>query len=268
MEYCTVCGPAFSPNVRYARQVSESSALDARYWAALTEVGERNNQESARLLEEKLESTSSAVINLDVETAIQLMSLDKALYSTYEKLVDGDARMAADFPNDRRRTSIGSAFFGSKASEIRYAALSLDGNGLASYGKITLRLRDIAVRGRASLLECNTYMFAEQHRIKVGDGPPPGYQSDWAGRGRLGVAKLASKLTSRMTDGQYAKLLLNSTGDRSTDEFIEVHIYGKISVRAFESAVLPKSGSTPTENANLDRLKEELDRRGITWTNR
>lgn len=267
VEHCAVCGTALPPpNVRNARRDSERSALDTRYKAAIVESNNRGNQDSVSLLEQKLTNTSGAVINLDVETAIQLMSSNRALYTTYEKLLAGDARIAADFPNDRRRASIGGTFFGSKAAEIRYAALSLDGNGLVSYGKITLRLRDIAVQGRASLLECNTYVFAERHRIIAGDGPPPGYQSDWTGRARLGVAKLASKLTSRMTDGQYAKLLLNSIGDRSTDEFIEVHIYGQISANAFESAVLPTSGSTPTENANLDRLKEELDRRGITWT--
>ena len=47
------------------------------------------------------------------------------------------------------------ALFPGYKEQIRFAALSLDGKGLSSYGECTLILRDHMIAHRASVLEGN-----------------------------------------------------------------------------------------------------------------
>src|SRR5947199_10731413 len=73
----------------------------------------------------------------------------------------------------RRRVGVEGTFFGTYGEKIRYAALSLDGTGLKSYGEYSIRLWEIAIKDRTSLLEENTYDFVEHHGIIAGHSGPP-----------------------------------------------------------------------------------------------
>lgn len=71
--------------------------------------------------------------------------------------VSGQVRRAAELENDRQRRMVDALLFGGYADQIRFAALSLDGIGLRSYGKgglsYGLCLGDVAIAKRASLLQ-------------------------------------------------------------------------------------------------------------------
>jgi len=75
---------------------------------------------------------------------------------------DAKSRVREVGVDDARRRSVESILFGSYGEEIRYAALSLGGLGLVSYGPITMVMSEPAIAQRASLLEYNSFQFVEQ----------------------------------------------------------------------------------------------------------
>jgi hypothetical protein len=82
----------------------------------------------------------------------------------------------------------------------------------------------------------------EHHSLGAKTPIPPGFRSDWTNRSRLAVAKLEASLDVGIQKQGFAKLLLCSTGDYKTDEFMEVHIFGTFDFNAVEciSGPLPK----------------------------
>ncbi len=253
------------PNVRLAERAQEKEALRKRYEEAKVAAEARGVKD--RLAEfERAVSMAGAVINISIDNADSLLANDKTLYSNYRLQVDGEVRMVAELENDVKRTAVECSFFGSTAKDIRYAALSLDGVGLRSYGEISLRLKEIAVETRASLLECNTYTFVKRHPFWAGSMPEAGYRATWQGKAELAVAKCGAMIERQTTQAAFARLVLRSSGSREDDEFIEIHIHGKISLQAFEAAVLPKAGGTPTKDQKLNVIRDRLDKLGIRCT--
>jgi hypothetical protein len=155
--------------------------------------------------------------------------------------------------------------FGGYAAEIRYAALSLDGRGLKSFGSYAIKLREVTIIERATLLEDNSYQFIWKHNIQPREDIPPGYKATWRERHKLAVAKLAGQISSGTTEQEHSKILLFSEGDRATDEFIEVHIYGRFDNKAIESVKGISTISGKYERASLSIIKDHLKSAGKAW---
>lgn len=145
--------------------------------------------------------------------------------------VKGQLRKPAEFESDRHRLTVEGVMFGSYGENIRYAALSLDGAGLRSYGSYSLRFREVAINRRATLLEENSYVFVEKHGMTAGKEIPSGYRSTWEEREKLALAKLAQRITPASSEGDFPGILLFSEGDYKTDDFIEIHIYGLLTLK-------------------------------------
>ena len=111
----------------------------------------------------------------------------------------------------------------------------MDGAGLSSFGPCAIRLREVVVDERATLLEGNSYHFISKHNIRPGEDIPPGYSAAWRERHKLAVAKLATQISPGTTEQEHSKILLFSEGRRDTDEFIEVHIYGGFDNKALST---------------------------------
>jgi len=63
-------------------------------------------------------------------------------------------------------------------------------------------------------------------------------------------------------------LLLHSDGDRETDRFIEIHIYGPFDRQAIVAAVIPqpdKSCKNKGERYTQLAITDLLEERGIPW---
>lgn len=264
-EFCPKCGQhAGFPNVKEAERVEETDALERRYAKAISDAGARSDSVIVREFETSLQH-SYAVINAEPEFVEQLLTSSRNLYATYALQVRSQVRRIAAPENDKERRSVEAAFFGSYAEEIRYAALSLGGPGVISYGSLALHLADDAIGHRATLLEQNTYHFCQTHDIRLLGPIPYGYRAAWGNRGKLAVAKLAHRLTAATPHHQFPALLLRSSGDRAKDEFIEVHIYGRISEASVE-AVAGVTSAGRSRKANIVRkIKEILKRKRRLW---
>lgn len=264
-EKCATCGRfAGAPNVRSAQRQEEADALERRYLAAINRSHITGTDASLMMFDVDMELTC-AVVNVELDFLFQFINDDRMTFSNYDLSVKGQTRKPAKARHDRHRRAIGAMLFGHYAEQIRYAAMSLDGGGLESFGPYAIRLRDVSVADRASLLEDNSYNFIPKHNLHPGEQIPPGYVATWRERHKLAVAKLAERISAGTTEQEHSRILLSSTGDRATDECIEVHIYGGFDNKAIESV----RGSSPTrgkyELATISIVKDYLSRSGKAW---
>ena len=251
---CPTCGTYLGPpNVRATGKREEREALEARYLAALEQSKIDGCESEVVDFDESMRKTS-AVVNVDLDFLYTFITNEKALYTTYELGVEGQARIPAQPEDDSDRRTVGAIIFSKNAKEMRYAALSLDGAGLKSYGPYALRFKEITIAGRATLLEENSYSFVSKHNVKSLREIPPGYRALWDERNKLAVAKLSGKVSAGTTEAEHSKILMADTGDRATDEFIEIHIYGRFNIDSIESV---RGSSSITEKIKkLKKLKK------------
>jgi hypothetical protein len=261
-EKCSRCGMFLGfPNVNECSQKEELEALEKRYQEKVELAAEKGEEDKRIEFEEEVKK-SKAVINVDLDYLHFFIVGKHSLYSTYQLQTEGETRDYTRSEFDKERLGIEGTLFGSYGEEIRYAALSLDGSGLKSYGDFTIALADEAVKLRTTLLEENSYGFIRRHKILAGDKIPRGYRAVWKDRQKLAVAKLIDKALLTKKEN-YATIVLESTGDRTKDEYIEVHIYGKIN----KEAILSVGGKSnvASEKDRVEKIKEYLKKSKKDW---
>jgi hypothetical protein len=196
---------------------------------------------------------SVAVICRSLGKVSELVSNDNELFATFYQLVGADARLPENNEWDRIRQAVESLLFPFYFTEIRFACLSLDGRGVSYYGGYCVTLKDASIRDRASVFEENCVVFMRGRRIA--DPLPVGYRAGWAKRGRLAVAKLGSKVSSRTLIGDFPSLLVNAA--QAEPDFVEVHIFGPVNRRAI-ARVVGMIPSRRQDKALLKSLKRKL----------
>jgi hypothetical protein len=264
-ERCPVCGADNGPlNLRFCYDPREKDALSKRYEDAWARARGGAYDSVLQRFEEVLRH-SVAVVNEKLEVLELLVTADRELYTNYNLQVGAQQRRPAAPDDDRRRRGVEAILFGRYGDHIRYAALSLDGRGVQSYGPFAIQLRQIAVRKRASVLEENCYQFVEIHGLKPGDPIPPGYRAAWAERHILAVAKLSHFLTPQTQDAEFAGLLLRSTQKRADDEFMEVHLYGGFNSQAVEAVTAEPSATRGVQRARLKVVRALVEKSGAKW---
>jgi len=83
---------------------------------------------------------------------------------------------------------------------------------------------------RATVFEANSTVFLKKRSYDL----PPGSRASWNERAKLGIAKLACEIDVITTPEQFPSILLRAGTTAEDDEFVEVHIWGPLSVRAVE----------------------------------
>jgi len=158
--------------------------------------------------------------------------------------------------NDADRRAVGGKLFGSFAEEIRYGVLSLDGTSLPNYGLVFLRLRSVAIAHRVSFLDENSYVFVNQHKLKVRDNLPAGYRSDWHDRGELAATKMEPTVMTGNSSADWARQLVVQGATRSNDMCVEAHIYGGFDAKAVEGVAFAHAGKSRSDRNDIALIKE------------
>lgn len=112
---------------------------------------------------------------------------------------------------------------------------------------------------RATVFDENTVVFMHRLQIPVTAELPAGHRAPWRERGRLAIAKLVNNITFSTTKADFPLLLLSDGLEPEDDQFVEVHIYGPISIRSIEKVSLKTRGSAVRRKA----LREKLSKLGI-----
>jgi RNA polymerase subunit RPABC4/transcription elongation factor Spt4 len=258
---CPHCGqPSLFPNVVIAH--SEQSSLQNRYdnaiSLALTSGAITNVNDFERTV-----NKSCAVVNRSLSELQRLVGSDFEVYATYYRLSEG-IRLQKGEEFDSLRQAADSIFFTGYAKEIRFAALSLDSLGLQNYGDCSWILREAMIEHRASVFEENTTLYYMNNaRIKGASDIPKGLRANWADRAKLCVAKLAAKIDTTTTPAQYSDILLHQGVTSSDDDFIEVHIFGPMTIRTIEEVTFTGKKKNKAEQAIIKGIKEKLGKYGV-----
>jgi len=262
---CPHCAqPSLYPNVQDAAEEDEREALAARHRQAIQDAETRGCGEVVRAFEVAAGSTV-AVLSRSLAEVERLASSDRQLYATYYQLLEAEVKLPDDNKWDLLRRLADETLFPGYKEKIRFAALSLDGAGLPSYGECSLVLREEMIAHRASLLEDNSALLMKKWAYTL----PAGWRATWPERALLCVAKLADRLLPETMEVEFAALLLRP-GSRLEDvDFVEVHIWGPMSSWTFERVVLSSARGGPTPGkARVKALRARLAAAGIALEER
>jgi hypothetical protein len=129
-----------------------------------------------------------------------------------------------------------------------------------NYGKCFIILRTEMIAHRASVFEENSVLFMKHQGIAMEDAHelPRGYRATWENRGQLCVAKLAAKIDGATLPDAYSGLLLQQGKTSEEDDFVEVHIWGPMTIRTVEEVTLnpreKRAARAITSRATRERL--------------
>lgn len=238
-ERCPHCGrPGYFWNVISADDVDERAALDRRYQATKADSVSRNADGCLQDFENAI-AASKAVIVRPEHDVLRLATSTRQLYSTYYQQIEAELRLPDGERWDALREIADTVLFPQYKKDIRFGAMSLDGIGVLNYGTCSITLRDEMISHRASVFEENSARFVEREGTKI----PKGYRAAWNDRARLCVAKLSGEIDSTTGSDKYSGLLLRQGTTSDDDEFVEVHIWGPMTVLTMEKVVITAPGS-------------------------
>jgi hypothetical protein len=242
--------------------MAEAPDLRIRYDQACVMLNDAGLDPARREIEE-IANSAKATLSVPVEFATQLFR-GNTLHQNYYSGDSGRARQSAARENDLIRRTVDGRLFGRIAEDLTMAALSPDGRGLRSYGQVFLEFHDLVVRHRGSLLVENSYDFYRRYADPTRE-MPKGLRAAWAERAELAVTKLAEPLMSSRLGVRCVDLLMEDSGDRAHDKFLEVHIFGPWDHQAIARVRGPSTLPNAYDNAQLDELRARLAALSIPW---
>lgn len=236
----------------------EKDALEIRYQAARNEAGKRRGESLVQQFEDAVAKQSRAVIGRSWEEINRLASSEKELYATFYSLVSAGVRIPNNSQWDQYRGRVDEALFLHYKEHIRFAALSLDDKGPINYGACFLILRSDMIAHRATVFEENLMLFIKKRNIGLMQELPAGYRALWQDRAKLAVAKLAASINSSTLPSDFCHVLLRNGATSGDDDFVEVHIYGSISIRTVEKVSIIRSERQ--KGARFKALQKNLNK--------
>jgi hypothetical protein len=256
---CPSCASfCWFPNVRKAEEAEELKALEERHQAAKAAAFGRDREAIFRAYEGSLVN-SVAVVCRSLDQVKALLSSESAVYISFYGQRSSGARRAEDTPIETQRETTDVRMFPSYNQEIRFAALSLDGKGVLSYGRCSLVLKSIAIARRATVFWENAVDFCNRVCPEQMKPIPPGYRATWPMRARLAAAKAEPDLDRQTTHEEFSRILLDG------NLFVEVHIYGPLNRHSFDRLLIPKS-SSKADRAIVSGIRDVIRKDGLGIT--
>jgi hypothetical protein len=254
---------AHFPNVLAAE--TERDVLNARYAEASADAADRGTEAVFMEFAKTVGTRSRAVMARPHAILLKLATSDHELYGTYHQEVATGTRP----PDDPRwhvlRVLSEEALFPTYKERIHFAALSLSDTGLTGYGDCSAVLREDLTAHRASVFEGNNVLWTLERDFRVSQllDLPKGYRAVWDDRGKLAATKTAPELGPNAESTEYQGLLLREGATPAEDVFVEVHVYGPLTVRALEQVTFTGTSKRRGARAIVRALKDKLTRFGV-----
>ncbi len=243
------------PNVRKAEEAEELKELEGRYQTARAAALGRD-REPVFLAYETALADSVAVVCRSLDDVKALLSSESAVYISFYRQRSSGGRRAEDTPIETQREATDVRVFPSYHQEIGFAALSLDGKGVLSYGRCSLVLKSIAIARRATVFWENTVEFCNRVCPEQMKPIPPGFRATWPMRVKLAAAKAEPELDRQTTHEEFSRILLDG------DLFVEVHIYGPLNRHSFDRLLIPKPAGK-ADRAMVSGIKDVIRKDGL-----
>lgn len=243
-----------------AEEPAEIAALERRYQAAKKDATARKADGALQDFENAL-SGSKAVIARSESEVLRLATSTRQLYGTYYQLIEAGLRLPDGDEWDVLRELADTVLFPHYKQEMRFGSLSLDGLGLPNFGECSIVLREEMIADRASVFEENSALFVERREIKISRKPnlPKGYRASWSERAKLCAAKLYRRIDSTTLPDKYSRILLKAGATSEDDEFVEVHIFGPMTVLTMERVII----MAPRASKRAKAIKSKLAKHNV-----
>ncbi|MGI9068194.1 MAG: hypothetical protein ACR2HX_17550 [Pyrinomonadaceae bacterium] len=234
-------------------------ALDERYRTATEEGADRGAEGSLQDFVVALGS-SQAVIARKQDDMFRLATSDNEIYGTFYNLTGAGLRLPEGSKWDILRGVVDSALFPNYREQIRFAALSLNGIGPTNYGEYSITLRTDMIAHRATVLEENSILFMAHHKVEIAEAHrlPEGYRATWSERVKLCIAKLSRLIGSVTKANEYPEILLRQGVTSVDEQFVEVHIFGPLTIRTIERVTLTQPKRV--NRATIKAIKAKLEK--------
>lgn len=266
MERCPHCfRPCLYPNVNAARRPEEVAELTKRYTEAFAKAS-AEGWDSALKDYEAAVVGSEAVISRSFAELQRLSYSEDEVYATFYQRVDAGLRLAGGDAWDRLRSIADNILFSEQNKRhIRFASLTLNGQGLPHYGDCSLLLREDMIVHRASAFEENSVMFMKRHNInaKADFEVPCGHRASWAERAKLAAIK--ARHHKSLQSASYANELQRAGADEKKDVFIEIHIWGSLTIRSIRKVTITRWRGHPPSDAELQVVTEKLSQYDVEF---
>ena len=261
---CPHCGrPSLFPNVTAASRQEERHTLLERYHDAWSGLISRGCESVARAFEKEIQSRSVAVIAIPHGSLLELSKSDLHLFSNHYKKIAAGLQIPSGSGWDPLRSVVEEKLFPAYKQDIHFAALSLDQVGLRNYGNCSVVLKTDLIAHRASLFEDNNVvLLAKTLKLHLNDELPLGFRSTWEDRHCLCIAKLCDDLKPHTIMAEFPSLLLNQAASTDDDRFIEVHVFGPMSLRTVDQVTVIDSARR-VPKAVLAEIQRMLDSSGV-----
>lgn len=240
--------------------------MQKKYEEAKNEAASRGAEKNVEEFEQAADKTR-AVINRPIREILKL--IDDEVYPTYYHLSEVIKPQTGE-KWDSLRQAADVVFFTGYHKEIRFAVLSMDSGGLKNYGDCSIVLREQMISRRATVFVANTTLYYMNNPdIRGAEDIPLGLRAVWNDRAKLCVVKLAEKLDKTTTPDHYSGILLHQGADSAEDDFIEVHIFGSMTIRTIEEIAFNPVPETLnkreklTRTAQIEGIKEKAEKYGV-----
>jgi hypothetical protein len=261
-QHCPHCDTVGEyPNVYLATQDQE--ALQQHHQEATTQANSRGVASVGCAFQHAVDTHTQACINRDYLEVERLMQAHSSYASFYQQLEAGTRQLTGD-PWENPRIMMDTLLFPEFKERILFAALTLDMRGVSYYGSCSLILNEGMICARASLFRENSALYYIKQISLPSDTPIlNGWRAVWQDRGRLAFAKLEPKLTPNTLSTDFASLLMaQDPAQAGDDDFLEVHIYGTLTIKTVREVVLCPQ---PKEKGKADRLGRLLKGKQVAY---
>jgi hypothetical protein len=258
---CPHCGrPSYFPNVDLANQPAERNKLTSRYEAALKFCDTNGFSAVVRDFENACK-TSKAVFSLPVQKLHREIASRSDIFETYYDLERLKNRTEDSFGLDwaklRPQAEIELLGDHHNLDQLHYACLSI-GDVALNYGDCIVTLASPMTAHRVSCFEGNTAVL--YHQLRTFEGQ---VRSNWENRHEICVAMFAEDLLSVATQADFPTILVQKGKTPLEDRFVEVHLFGPITVRTFESVQIDRSKHSTSESVLADAIVDKLKASGV-----
>lgn len=266
MQHCPHCfRPCLYPNVNAAGRSEEVDELTKRYTAVFAKAAAEGCDGALKDYETAV-ANSEAVISRSFAELQRLSYSEDEVYATFYQRVDAGLRLAGGDAWDRLRSIADTILFGEQNKRhIRFASLTLNGRGLPHYGDCSLLLREDMIAHRATAFEENSVMFMHRHNIHArGDYQVPcGHRAAWSDRSKLAVIK--ARRFKFLSPATFDNELQRPGADEKKDVFIEIHVWGSLTIRSIRKVTITRWRGHPPSDAELRVVTEKLGQYGVEF---
>lgn len=259
---CPHCGrPSLFPNVDLANESVERDKLTLAYQAAIDSCVAKGTDGVVRDFEDACKDTK-AVFALRVQKLYRELASISDIFETYydlERLKNRtEDTSGLDWAKLRPQAEIELLGDHHNLDQLHYACLSIDSAALKSYGDCIVTLSPEMTAHRISCFEGNTAVIYHEKRTFEGFT-----RSDWHNRHEICVAVFAHDLLLGSTRADFPTILVQSGKTSLEDRFVEVHVFGPMTVRTFECVQIDRSKYSTREALLADALVDKLNANGV-----